>query len=92
MKKLIDHYKKWVEKGELNEAGLCNSIPAEYLKDLRLFTPTDCDFKILRDNGMSTLYWAHGVGIYGPAIKKRFALTPLRETIILLICAMHDEI
>ena len=90
MKKLIDHYKEWLEKGELPKFGLCHSVPNEYKKSLLLFEPTLYELNEAIDCGMSGLYWASGLTIFDP--NKRQALTPLRETIILLICAMHDEI
>jgi hypothetical protein len=90
MKKLIDHYKEWLEKGELPVHGLCLSVPNEYKESLYLFVPTDDELNELVELGISGLYWASGLGMFDP--NKLDALTPLRETIILLICAMHDEI
>jgi hypothetical protein len=90
MKKLIEHYKVWLEKGELPVYGLCLSVPDEYKESLYLFVPTDDELDELACLGISGFYWASGLRMFDP--NKRQALTPLRETIILLICAMHDEI
>jgi hypothetical protein len=92
MKKLVEHYKEWIESRKISDDGLCNAIPAGYFIDLMLFRPTEDDLKLLIDSEISSLYWASGVSRTASDNKKRFALTPLRETIILLICAMHDEI
>jgi hypothetical protein len=90
MKTLIEHYKEWVEKGGLPKWGLCNSVPKKYKKSLLLFEPTLYELNEVIDSGMSGLYWASGLTMFD--LNKKQALTPLRETIILLICAMHDEI
>ena len=90
MKKLIEHYKEWIEKGKLPKFGLCNSVPDEYIESLLLFKPTDDELNELKILGMSWGYWASGLWVVDP--NKLDTLTPLRETIILLICAMHDEI
>ena len=90
MKKLIDHYKEWDKKGELPKNGICFSIPDEYEGSLLLFEPTRDELIQLSSLGMSWCYWGSGLGMFD--LNKGKALTPLRETIILLICAMHDEI
>jgi len=90
MKKLIDHYKEWDKEGQLPDDGLCYSIPDEYKKSLRLFKPTEKELRKLTEWGLSPFYWASGLGWFD--LNRYRSLTPLRETIILLICAMHDEI
>jgi hypothetical protein len=90
MKKLIEHYKVWAKKGELPDNGLCGSVPDEYIESLLLFKPTKDEFIQLTRLGMSWGYWASGLSPNDS--DRHFGLTPLRETIILLICAMHDEI
>ena len=90
MKKLIERYKEWANEGQLPRYGLCGSVPNEYKGSLRLFEPTDDELDGLANLGISGFYWASGLGMFDP--NKKQALTPLRETIILLICAMHDEI
>jgi hypothetical protein len=90
MKKLIEHYKEWLEKGQLPKFGLCNSVPKKYKDSLYLFAPTFDELDELACSGISGFYWASGLKILDE--NKKQALTPLRETIILLICAMHDEI
>ena len=90
MKKLIDHYKEWIEKGGLPDYGLCNSVPSKYENSLLLFKPTDAELNELECLRMAVFFWASGLTISD--LNKKQALTPLRETIILLICAMHYEI
>ena len=90
MKKLIEHYEVWLENKQLPKFGLCGSVTKEYKKSLYLFVPTDDELDELSELGLSGFYWASGLRISD--LNKSQALTPLRETIILLICAMHDEI
>jgi hypothetical protein len=92
MKKLIDHYKEWVEKERLPKTGLCNSIPRKYSKSLGLFAPTLNDEINLAKLDLSCTFWGSGLSVFDEHFDKCHELTPLRETIILLICAMHDEI
>jgi hypothetical protein len=92
MKKLIDHYKEWVEKGRLPKEGLCESIPRKYSKSLYLFEPTLNDAINLEKLDLSRTFWGSGLSVFDKHFDKCHGLTPLRETIILLICAMHDEI
>jgi hypothetical protein len=92
MKKLIEHYKKWAENGQLPSSGLCGSISFKYDSAFELIKPTDIEKETLRENKLSSLYWGSGLPVAAEYNEKRWALTPLRETIILLICAMHDEI
>ena len=90
MKKLIDHYEEWDKNGKLPKNGLCFSVPSEYNESLLLFEPTKDELIELASCGMSWCYWGSGLNMFDSTKEK--ALTPLRETIILLICAMHDEI
>jgi hypothetical protein len=84
--KLFDLYKEWMETGTLGEpsnfdGGLCNAVPEEYQADLKLFVPDD----------WHEVFWAYELKRY--EYKRRaYDFTPLRQTIVLLICAMKDEI
>jgi len=88
--KLIDLYKEWMETGKLPDWGLCNSIPKEYWETLDLFEPSQDEESQLDYEGLSWNYWASGL----PTNHKdeKYGFTPLRQTIVLLICAMKDEI
>jgi hypothetical protein len=91
--KLIELYKEWMEKGEIPGNGICWSIPEEYLKDIRLFQPT-CEEELqLFQKGLSSVYWGSGVHISKTTLYNlKHKFTSLRQTIVLLICAMNDEI
>jgi hypothetical protein len=92
MKKLIEHYQEWAEEGRLPSPGLCSSIDENYEKTLGLFEPTKKDIKELKKSGYTFNFWGYNGSFYDRSFLKYYGLTPLRETIILLICAMHDEI
>lgn len=84
-KKLIDLYKEWMETGTLPGDGLCNSVPKEYKSDLRKLEP-ECYYT----------FWAYPLtdqqqldhSYYDMA----YSFTPLRQTIVLFICAMNNEL
>ena len=80
--KLIDCYKEWMETGELPEfpGGLCSNAPDRYLKMVDMFEPID-------NNHPS--YWADG---RCTGQNKYYGFNPLRQTIVLFICAMKGEI
>lgn len=90
-KKLIDLYKEWMETGLIEEdrfrkhgtGGLCNCVPEKYLETLFLFTPK-------KD---SDGFWANNLDrTYYSTIESMYGFNPLRQTIVLLICAIHNEL
>ena len=89
--KLINLYKKFTETGKMSEDGLCSILlDTKYEDDFNLFRPTYEEANQLSKNGLSDIYWASGLGQYD--LDRWYTLTPLREVIILLICAMHNEL
>lgn len=93
--KLIDLYKEWMKKGTMTKEGrllfgLCLELPFEYSASLELLTPTIEDYKSLSNDGFCTVYWGSGLPVDHK--DEMSAFTPLRQTIVLLICAMHDEL
>lgn len=83
--KLIDLYKKWMKAGKLPDSGLCFSVPEQYSEYLKLFHPTNEE---KTEHKTPFLYWAsEGDGGYS-----YFDFNPTRQTIVLLICAMCDEL
>lgn len=91
MTRLIDLYKEWMEKGRLPNGGLCVSLNCEYEDSLKeYFYPTPTEFKSLSHEGYEPTYWASGL----PSDHKDeyCGFTPLRQTIVLLICAIHNEL
>ena len=63
--------------------GLCNATPIAYQRDLELFEPPIEEY---------VTYWAFEEGKRVSDDTEMYKYTPLRQTIILLICAMNNEI
>jgi len=86
--KLIELYKEWMETGVITErewspgfGGLCNCVPEKYINQLDLFVPIN-----------NTIYWASEVLRKDCRREEMYGFNDLRQTIVLLICAMNDEI
>ncbi len=92
--KLITNFKKWSTKGEIPAEGLCETLRyTPYKETLRLFSPTIEDARTLHEERKPFTYWGYGIEYNGEELKKRHqGLTPLRQTILAFICAMHDEV
>jgi hypothetical protein len=92
--KLINNFKKWSTKGEIPEEGLCETLRyTPYKETLEQFVPTREDVDTLLKEDKPFLYWAYGIESNTERTKvRRQGLTPLRQTILALICAIHDEV
>jgi hypothetical protein len=90
--KLIDLYYQWMEKGRIPRDGLCNSIPSKYDLILDLFKPDELERLDMRLNGLSDAFWASGLSDRESYYLLSTPFTPLRQTIVLFICAIHGEI
>ena len=92
--KLITNFKKWSTEGELPKEGLCETLMhTPYERTLNLFNPTGEDFLTLNVENKPTIYWGYGIESNTERTKvRRQGLTPLRQTILAFICAMHDEV
>jgi len=92
MAKLIDLYKEWMETGEMPEMGLCGCLSeTRYAENLSLFAPTEEDDIVLYKERKPTIYWGSGEEMNGKT-RLCYTFTPLRQTIVLLICAIHNEL
>ena len=89
--KLKQKYEKWMETGKLPTYGLCNSLMGtEYQNTLELFIPSSRDSAELYINSLDLTYWASGLAYNDNG--NFYTFTPLRQTIVLLILAMHNEL
>lgn len=90
--KLIDLHKEWCETGNLPNEGLCCSVPA-----LRSLIDDFAPEEFVRHSWNRTpeelrkSYWGYG-GSSNDRNKILFEYTPLRQTIVLFIAAMKNEI
>lgn len=90
--KLINLYKEWMKKGKMPSLGLCCSVPSTYTDTLDLFEPTAEQENELRLNGKSWAYWGYEGNSTDSSELRCRSFTELRQTVVLLICAMHDEL
>lgn len=87
----LDYYKKWMETGELPNNGLCNSL-SQPIDFGMYFMPTDEDLEELLSERCSCIYFTSGLQWDCDEIDKKELFTPLRQTIVLLLAAMNDEL
>lgn len=85
----LELYDRWMRAGTLPGNGLCFSVPTELVYILEIFNPTEIEKDELNRKDLSNAYWASGLKQDNP--KKGQALTPLRQTIILLCAALNGE-
>ena len=93
-KTLLQHHIEWCEAGWLPNSGLCSTLDIvndELFNQFReLFTPNDFDKQQLVLEQKSSLYWASGLDVDNE--DKSRAYTELRQNIVLLLCAINNEI
>lgn len=90
-KKILDYYKQFSKTGELDQSGLCLLLrDTPYNRELFLFKPTKEDFDELCNDGLSKGWWASLLP--NDSLEKMSAFTPMRQTILLFIAAMHNEL
>lgn len=82
--KLIDLYKEWMETGIMPNTGLCPISMHTY------WEKTFDDYFYNHMGQGKSIFWGAGVKIGHK--DEKYTFTPLRQTIVLLICAMHDEL
>jgi hypothetical protein len=85
--KLIDLHKEWCKSGKIKDreftnngdGGLCNAIPDQYLNDLKLFDPQTGQVYWEQANDSSLHRVIYGYNLF-------------RQSVVLLICAMNNEL
>lgn len=87
---LYEQYKQMMETGRMPTPGLCEFLPKIYSESLQLLRPQWEEIIRLERDGQSGLFWASGIP--NRDTETTYSFTPLRQTIVLLICAMHGEI
>jgi hypothetical protein len=93
--KLIDYHYEWLESGRIPLIGLCNTlehINSKYKEELKMFTPNVMNYVKLMESNESTLFWASNLPRVSSEEDLHFKYTELRQTIVLFICAMCDEL
>ena len=90
--KLIDLHKEWMEGGKMPESGLCRVfsyiVQEDYYWELfQLFRPTVEEKDQLISEGKSSFFWGSDSENWCST-----QYTPFRQSIVLLICAMNNEL
>jgi hypothetical protein len=94
-KKYLKFYKKCMKAGSLPDDGLCLSLIRRGREDkkLALFEPTSADNSMILVEGTSYGYWASGLLTHPDNLNERmYGFTPLRQTIVLFLAAMNNEL
>lgn len=94
----LDFYNKTMKKGKMECLGLCNSLKNITITEvdyLYLFNPITEDKINCIGRGESWVYWAYGEKVSNTKAnreRREHDFTPLRQTIVLLIAAMNNEL
>jgi hypothetical protein len=90
-KKYLPLYYQWLEAGRLPGNGLCNSIPFGF-KAVNRFSP-DPEGSIHGYCTLQEAYWGYnGGGPYPSSSNLANDFTPLRQTILLFMAAINNEL
>jgi hypothetical protein len=88
--KHLQFYLHSIQSGTIKDFGLCNSIKSGLLD---LFIPTKEDEDVLRREGVSVLFWGSGLPSGHKYDHERwYSFSPLRQTIVLLMAAINNEL
>ena len=87
----LNCYKKWLSVGSMPDEGLCICFAHDDLthSEVKQFEPNDSDlkqYKIRRKSGGT--YW----GSDSSSDPRYHEFTPLRQTIVLFLAAMNNEL
>jgi hypothetical protein len=91
--KYLPLYYEWNKRGRMSVNGLCTKFMGlgnkamPFYKEFDFVRPTDKDADRLYMGGYSSAYWASD----SPDMKE-YIFTPLRQTIVLLMAALNDEL
>ena len=83
--KYLDLYKRWVEDGYMLCPGLCTAFGGDTI--FGVMCPTSADILELKYEGCTTMYWGSD-----DWSNKIYEFTELRQTIVLFMAALNDEL
>jgi len=85
----LKYYREWMKAGRLPKKGLCNSTKYRDRVLLNLFAPYDNKWRNL-------FYWGFNGNLkidHGhDTQERRYSFSPIRQTIVLLMAAMNNEL
>jgi hypothetical protein len=80
-----------MKTGEIPGEGLCSCF-SENTK-IELFSPTNDDYATLMREGEATTFWGFGGSWrYSNSYDRRKLYTPMRQTVVLLMAAINNEL
>lgn len=93
-KAYLEDYKRFMETGRMDAMGLCSQYDKEDRSDrkLKIMRPDSNDLDNLRRQGLPRRYWGYGFKISPYNTKEFFTFTPLRQTILLFMAALNNEL
>lgn len=99
MGKHLDFYTQAMQGERMVTDGLCGAVGKKLIdkKIFGRFTPTGADLEALLSEGLIPDYglqsfWACGIDKSENWIKRGYAFTPLRQTIVLFMAAINNEL
>lgn len=95
-KMFLDFYNTSIANGRMRFAGLCGNFDGFFcdngIEMLELFEPTDDDFNNLTSEGYIVSFWGSGLHRNHSFDAVQYGFTPLRQTIVLFMAAMNNEL
>lgn len=88
-KKYLPLYYKWMDAKRMPEAGMCNCMDNKDQMFI-LFKPTSKERDRLDKSGFCPVFWASG--LLANSDGEFTSFTPLRQTIVLFLAAMNNEL
>lgn len=85
-------YEKCMINGTMPHDGLCKNLDYEFLQ---LFNPTSSEREILFLENTSRIYWGYGVPYDAQTYNEDelcYGFTTLRQTLVLFMAAMNNEL
>lgn len=96
MKNLMECHEEWIKTGIMPHVGLCGSLSGKYLATLvEMFTLSKEEIEQLRGENKPAGFWGYGYAFNTDEFNEgslTMSYTPLRQNVLLLIAAMHDEL
>jgi hypothetical protein len=98
-KKHLNFYKRCMKTGYLPEVGvggLCSCATRKLIsvRNLEKFEPTSNDYTDLEYEGFAVGFWAYGRRCSHSEFSRdaQYQFTPLRQTIVLFMAALNNEL
>lgn len=86
----LPKYEEWMKTGRMAEWGLCDSLTDKaHQPFLDIISPTRGELDELVKENCASIYWGAGIPREGSML---YQFTPLRQTLVLLMAALNNEL